>query len=60
MAFRSGTPDCRDNSLKKGPVLDSGANTTVINGRDAKHGKVRYPMDPPLEIRGDQWVGNSD
>ena len=38
----------RDNSLKKGPVLDSRANTTVINGRDAKHAKVRYPLNPPL------------
>ena len=33
-------------------MLDSGANTTVINGRDAKHAKVRYPLNPPLEIRG--------
>ena len=49
----------RDNSLKKGPVLDSGANTTVINGRDAKHAKVRYPLNPPLEIKGINGVAKA-
>ena len=51
----------RDNSgtIRKGPVLDSGANTCVINGRDAKHAKVRYPLNPPLEIKGINGVATA-
>ena len=31
----------------------------MINGRDAKHAKVRYPLNPPLEIKGINGVATA-
>ena len=44
----------RDNpgKIRKGPVLDSGANSVVISGKDAAHAKFRYPLKTPIEMKG--------
>ena len=48
----------RDNpgKIRRGPVLDSGANSCVISGKDAKFAKMRYPLNPHIEIKGIKGV----
>ena len=37
-------------------MLDPGANSCVINGKDAKFAKMRYTLNPPIEIKGIKGV----